>query len=222
MNSRKSKAFEIPPNRHVMVAGATRSGKSFFTEQYLKMYYYVIKLDTKREAFERKRHGKSAWEGLVEGQDFTVIEKLEDIVNVETPKIIYAPLPEEQKMEYYEEFFRFIYEREDTVVWCDETMSFTTATRYPQWFKNLLIMGASKNIGVWCCTQRPLGIPSIIGANVSYLVIFNLNQLQDRKRLVEISGCNDFLESPSTEYEDYKFFFYRIGDEKPTVMKVVT
>lgn len=222
MNYRKSKAFEIPPNRHVMVAGATRSGKSFFTEQYLKMYYYVVKLDTKREAFERKRKGLSAWEGLVEGQDFTVIEKLEDIVNVETPKIIYAPLPQEQTMEYYEEFFKFVYEREDTVVWCDETMSFTTATRYPQWFKNLLIMGASKNIGVWCCTQRPLGIPSIIGANVSYLVIFNLNQLQDRKRLVEISGCNDFLESPSTEYEDYKFFFYRIGDEKPTVMKVVT
>lgn len=225
MNSQQfndAKRFIIPPNRHVMVAGGTRSGKSYFVEHYLLMYQNVIKLDTKREAFERKRQGKSAWDGLEEGKDFTVIEHLADIVNIETPKIIYAPVPEEQEMNYYEEFFRFIFERENTIVWADETMSFTTATKFPQRFKNLLIMGASKNIGVWCCTQRPLGIPSIIGANVSYLIIFNLNQLQDRKRLVEISGCDEFLESPSDHYEDHQFYFYRVGDERPVKMVSVT
>ena len=49
--------FYIEPDAHVLVAGATGTGKSFLAEEYLKGYSNVIKLDTKLEVDERLNAG---------------------------------------------------------------------------------------------------------------------------------------------------------------------
>ena len=212
-----SSKYSIPIDRHVLIAGMTRSGKSFFCEQVLARYTYVVKLDTKHEYLERRRKGESVWDGLTEGKDFVIVHDLDSLEEAETDKIIYAPPFELQDMDSFDTFFMWIYERENTILWIDELMSFTTAHSYSRQLHKLMIMGNSKNIGVWACTQRPAGIPTIILANVYYIIAFNLNFPADRKKMSEITGDEHFLEKP----EEHNFWFYRMGDEEATKAVIV-
>ena len=179
----------IPPDKHVLVVGATGTGKSVLAEQYLKGYQYVVKLDTKDETNERRRAGLSPWEGLVEGEDFTVVYRFEDLDDVETDKIIYVPPYEEQTRETFEQFFMWIFNRENTIVWIDE----------------------SKGCGIWACSQRPSGIPSISPANSSYYFVFNLYLKADRKRMVDATGMDELDKLP----KGHNFWYYKMGEEKP-------
>lgn len=203
----------IPTNKHVLVCGMTGTGKSFLCEHFLRTYDYVVKLDTKNETDERYREGKSAWEGLEEGKDFVVIRNLMELDEVETKKIIFVPDYDEQTTETYNLFFRWIFERQNTILWIDELMSIGSANSFPKELGRLLTQGRSKNVGVWCCTQRPSGIPSIVTANVSYIFCFALALPQDRKRIVETSGIPKMFEMP----DGYNFWYYKMGDRDATL-----
>lgn len=209
--------FTIPKDRHVLIAGMTRSGKSFFCEQMLARYNYVVKLDTKHEYLERRRKGESPWTGLEEGKDFIVCHTLEELEESEVPKLIYAPDFDLQTTEEFDRFFRWIYDRENTIVWIDELMSFTTSHSYSRELQRILIMGNSKNVAAWCCCQRPSGIPTIILANVYYVIAFNLNFPADRKKLADITGSENFLEKP----EGHNFWFYKMGEEEAVKAVIV-
>lgn len=197
----------IKQSEQVFVVGMTGSGKSYFCETYLRSYPYVIKLDTKREYEERRADGVSAWRGLTEGVDFEVVEHLSDIYNCKCPKIIYAPVFEELNEETYNEFFKFCFERENTIVWVDELMSIATAQRIPPQLLRITTQGRSKNVGLWTCTQRPSGIPQIIPANSTHVVGYRLRLDVDKKRMVDITGCPEFYE----ELGKYQFWYYKVG-----------
>lgn len=201
----------IPTDKHVLVCGMTGSGKSFLAENYLRGYDYVVKLDTKNETGERYREGKSPWDGLREGRDFSVVSSLEQLDDIDTRKIIYTPSFDEQNEETFNSFFRWCFQRENTIIWIDELMSVGTVQRYPRELGRIMQQGRSKNVGVWACTQRPSGIPSIVPANSSYFFTFNLTLPQDRKKLVETTGMTELYDRPG----GYKFWFYRVGDERP-------
>lgn len=201
----------IPPDKHVLVVGATGTGKSVLAEQYLKGYQYVVKLDTKDETNERRRAGLSPWEGLVEGEDFTVVYRFEDLDDVETDKIIYVPPYEEQTRETFEQFFMWIFNRENTIVWIDELMSIGSVNSYPFALGKLYQQGRSKGCGIWACSQRPSGIPSISPANSSYYFVFNLYLKADRKRMVDATGMDELDKLP----KGHNFWYYKMGEEKP-------
>lgn len=201
----------IPTDKHVLVSGMTGSGKSFLAENYLRGYDYVVKLDTKNETGERYRDGKSPWDGLTEGRDFTVCYDLEQLDEVETKKIIYVPSFDEQNEDTYNAFFRWCFLRENTLIWIDELMSVGSVQRYPRELGRIMQQGRSKNVGVWACTQRPSGIPAIVPANASYFFTFNLTLPQDRKKLVETTGMIELYDRPG----GYNFWYYRVGDEHP-------
>ena len=203
----------IPTNKHVLICGMTGTGKSFLCENYLRNYEYVVKLDTKNETDERYLDNRSAWEGLEEGKDFTVVRKLEDLDTVETKKIIYVPDYDEQTIDNFNQFFRWIFERGNTILWIDELMSIGTATSYPKELGRLLTQARSKNVGVWMCTQRPSGIPLICTANTSYIFAFACALPADRKRLVETSGIPRMVEMP----EGYNFWYYKMGERDCTL-----
>lgn len=208
----------IPTDEHVFVAGMNGTGKSFLCENYLRTYQYVIKLDTKNETEERRREGKSPWTGLVENEDFTVIKSLYDLDTVDTDKIIYCPDFEEQNLDTYDQFFDWVFRRENTIIWIDELMGIGSATTYPINLKRIYTQGRSKNVAVWACTQRPSGIPAISIANSRHFFIFDLMLADDRKKVANITGIPQFLDMPN----GYNFWYYHVGDKKAVkaVLKV--
>lgn len=203
--------FYIEPNSHVLVAGATGTGKSFLTEQYLKGYENVIKLDTKLECYERWESGISPWQGLEEDEDFEVCTTLEDCKKSTFKKIIFAPEFEEQTEETLNDFFHWIFLRQNTIVWIDELMSIGTVHKYPKELHRLMIMGRSKNVGVWSCTQRPSGIPTIVPSNSKYFFVFNLYNDNDRKKMVNVTGFPELARLPT----GHNFWYCKMGDTRP-------
>ena len=204
-------ANNIPSDRHVLICGMTGTGKSFLAENYLRTYEYVVKLDTKNETEERRREGLSPWSGVREGRDFSVVDSFEQLDDVETKKIIYCPPFDEQNEETFNQFFRWCFERENTIVWVDELMSVGTVMRYPRELGRIMQQGRSKNVSVWACTQRPSGIPAIVPANCHYFFVFNMTLPQDRKKLMETTGMPQMMDKPG----GYNFWFYEVGDDEP-------
>ena len=203
-------ANTIPTNKHVLICGMTGTGKSYLCEQYLSRYEYVVKLDTKDETTERQMLGVSAWEGLEENKDFTIIRNIDELDDVETKKIIYAPPYDEQNEETFNRFFKWCFDRGNTIVWVDELMSIGTVHRYPKELGRLMTQARSKNVALWCCTQRPSGIPNIVPANCSYFFVFDMALPQDRKKLVEVTGMVEMYELPI----GYNFWYYKMGERK--------
>lgn len=210
------KETEILRSEHTFIAGSTGSGKSVLAEIYLagKNFPYVVKLDTKGEYYERKMAGLPAWRGLVEDKDYKVVFKLKDLEYVDTPKIIYVPDYDEQEEEFYNAFFKWCYERQNTTIWVDELMSIAeNAHRAPKFLKACMTRGRSRFVSVWNCTQRPSDIPSIILANSTNFFIFSLLLPADREKIVKITDQKEFFIKP----KKYHFWFYKIGQNKPVL-----
>ena len=201
----------IPPNKHVFVCGRTGTGKSYLAEQYLKGYDYVVKLDTKDETDERYMEGHSPWEGLEENKDFTVCRSIDELDDIDTKKIIYVPPYEEQTEDNFNQFFAWIFERGNTILWIDELMSIGTSSRYPRELGRLYQQGRSKGVGIWACSQRPSGVPLIATSSTSYFFVFDQTLPQDRKRLVETTGMPELEQLPN----GHNFWYYKMGDNRP-------
>lgn len=200
----------IPTDEHVLICGATGTGKSYLAERYLANYQYVVKLDTKDETDERLRKGQSAWVGLTENDDFTIVRNIDLLDDCETDKIIYVPPYDEQNEETFNKFFAWIFARENTIVWIDELMSVATSYKCPKELGRIYQQGRSKGVGVWACSQRPSGIPLICTANSKHFFAFNLYLRQDRKRLVESTGMEEFENLPN----GYNFYYYKMGNDR--------
>lgn len=212
--SKQAPSNMIKIDEHVFIPGMTGSGKSFLAEVYLAGYDHVIKLDSKGEVYERRKKGEPAWRGLVEGKDYVVIENLADLSAAETPKIIYAPSFEEQTQEFYNALCKYVYERENTILWIDELMAVAESSRtYPLYLKALYTRGRSKNVGVWALTQRPVDIPAIATANSTHFFVFDLMLEQDRKKMCDVTGRGEFIRPPGK----FNFLYFKNGS--PTVTK---
>ena len=204
--------MRIEEDEHTFICGQTGTGKSIVAEVYLAGAKNVIKLDTKGEYYERKRDGTPPWRGLVEGRDYDVVFKLEDIQYVKTPKCIYVPPAEEMNDSYYDLLMKYVYERENTVLWIDEMMEVCpSALKYPFHLKALYTRGRSKKATVWACTQRPSDIPAIAFGNSTHFFIFAMQLPQDRDKLVKGTGMPQFYEQPI----GHEFWYWKMGTPEP-------
>lgn len=174
----------------------------------------VVKLDTKGEVYERRKKKQPIWRGLTEGKDYTVIERLAEIDEVETRKIIYAPVFEEQEQEYYDALMKWVYMRENTTLWIDELMEVCPGPfKYPPYLKGVLTRGRSKNVACWACTQRPSDIPSIVMGNCTHFFIFDMNLPQDRDKIAKTTGSDKFYQKPGYR----NFWYFKAGWDEPVL-----
>lgn len=209
--------ISIKTSEHVFITGQTGTGKSLVAEVYLAGYPNVIKLDTKGEYYERTKAGVTAWRGLVQDRDFTVVHTLAELNQSEYNKIIYVPEHEEMNEEHYDALMKYIYERENTILWIDELMEVCPSpTRYPAYLKALMTRGRSKEAVVWACTQRPTDIPSIVFGNSTHFFVFAMQLPQDRDKLVKSTGEPTFYNQP----EGHDFYYWRVGMDEPILAEL--
>lgn len=192
---------------HVTIAGITGGGKTELVKNYLSSFPQVVKFDTKGEALDDIQKKKNPWE-QVHPKELTIVTHLDDLYHVETPYMIYNPTHEELEPEYYNEFYRWAYHKQNIAVWTDELMSVSDNPHHiPSYLKAILTRGRSRNTPSWACTQRPAGVHPLPLSQSSHLFAFDLPLLQDRKKLVGVSGANEFLELPT----GYNFWYFKRG-----------
>lgn len=209
--------MRIESSEHVLICGKTGTGKSVVAEVYLAGDDSVVKLDTKGEYYERKKKGQPPWRGLIEGRDYTVVFKLEDLDKAPTGKIIYVPNPDEMNEQYYDALMKWVYQREDTRLWIDELMEVCPSyMKYPFHLKALYTRGRSKEATIWACTQRPNDIPAVVFGMSTHFFIFNMNLPQDREKLVKGTGMVEFYEQP----EGHEFWYWKDGMDEPKLAEL--
>ena len=193
----------IEANEHVFVAGKTGTGKTWLTRKYLAGYENVVLLDTK---------GTTNWTEA--GDDLTTITRLSQIDRVETPKIRYKPTWDEMNEEYYNAFFKWVYQRQNTIVWIDEVMSICpNPHKMPEFYRACLTRGRELGIGCWSLSQCPNSIPQLVMSEATHFIVFDLNLPQDRGKIVDITGMAEFAAKPGK----YQFWYHHV--ETDTVHK---
>lgn len=199
---------EIYDDEHVFITGMTGCGKTMLAEVYTAGMGTVIKLDTKQEYDSKRKEGKEPWYGLTEGEDYEVCHSLEQVFASEAEKIIYQIPWDEQTEEIYDELFEWAFQNGDMRIWVDELMTVCPNPHsMPKWFKACLTAGRSRNCSILMCTQRPSGIPAVCIANSTHYFVFAMPQPQDRKKMVDVTGCMELDEKP----DRYVFWYYRQG-----------
>ena len=149
----------IKRSEHVFVAGGTGSGKTFLASEYLKGYNNVIVLDTKG-MFDN-------WD-YMSSVELSVVDRLEDVYNVSTSKIIYRPRFQELTQDFYNEFFKWVYLRKNTTILIDEAMQVSPNPHIiPEWLRGCLQRGRQRKVSIWSLTQRPLNISPLMLKSVS-------------------------------------------------------
>lgn len=210
----------IKDSEHVFVAGKTGTGKSFLAEVYLAGFERVVKLDTKNEVEERRYKNEPLWRGLEEYVDFEVCYNLEEVKASEFHHIIYVPAVDEMNTDGYDAFLDWCYNERGITVWIDELMSVCESPqRYPLALKSIMTRGRSRRVAAWCCTQRTLDNPAIVLANTTHFFIFPLQLDQDRKKIVNATGCPEFNEIPD-KTDKHVFWYFRDGTDAPVAAKL--
>ncbi|WP_253852470.1 hypothetical protein, partial [Bacillus amyloliquefaciens] len=150
------------------------------------------------------------------GRNYTVVHRLEELNDVETPKIIYCPVAEELEPEYCNALMSWVYKRENTILWIDELMEVAPiAHNDPKELKALYTRGRSIEAVVWACTQRATDIPVIAMANSSHYFIFTMQNPDDRKKIVKATGMPQFEEQPG----GHNFWYWKVGMQNPVLAK---
>ena len=193
------------------VCGKTGSGKSFLTEIYTARMYFqnnitCIKLDTKNETAKKLKNNEPLWD-CIPHKNISLCNTFKEVQFAKTKYIIYVPSFEEMFDDTLNDFFFLVYNRENVMIWIDELMEFTTASKYPLGLHSVMTRGRFKNVFIWACTQRPSCIPTIVMSNCEHFFIFKLPLPDDRKKMVKSTGCIE-IEKPIPVYD---FWYYKDG-----------
>lgn len=201
---------EILTSEHVFVAGRTGSGKTYLARKYLAGFPYVVALDSK---------GTLHWPEIPE-KNLALVTELEALPRLPAEKthIIYRPRWEEMDFDHYDAFFQWCYLRGNTQVWIDELMAVCPSPmKIPPYLKAIYTRGRELNVSAWGLTQRPTGIPVLTMSEASHFFIFDLNMPQDREKLVEVTGHQEFYEQPGK----YTFWYYFVENDRPIKARLV-
>lgn len=189
---------EILPERtdRAVLVGQTGTGKTTLARYLLEYRKFVIIYDAK---------------GLIKWQGYKRLTTLRAIYKCREPRIIYAPVASELRDEtYHEAFFRFIYERKNTLCYVDETYAVTRGEIIPPSYHACLTRGRERNISVISSTQRPMYIPNVVLSESEHFYVLFLKMPQDRKKIYEATG----LEPEKIALLQKRYFYYTNFDKQ--------
>ena len=199
------KRFQPAPIRgdqRVTFIGQTGSGKSVVARYFLKLArakgWRIVIIDPKKDWM--KYLGQKmpfAKDGLGTVDSPWLVGEFYDKFAVQ----IFQPLEWNDDCKF---FFQDIIKTGNTIVYTDEITQLATANNVPKELKVIWTQGRALNIGAWCATQRPLGIPEIIKSQSEVWFLFRVNSKDDRevvKGYIPLDGTPEVIDKPLPKYE---------------------
>lgn len=207
---------QLRGDQRITFIGQTGSGKSVVSRYLLKMArakgWRIVIVDPKKD-----------WLTYL-GQKYKPAEK--GLGTIDRPWLVTEFQPKLavqlfQPLEWdatCEKFFRAIIACRNTIIYIDEITQLASATVVPREIKLIWTQGRSLNIGAWCSTQRPKGIPIIIKDQSEVWFLFRINSLDDRR---VVRGHMPLDDTPEVVQRPLpKFWFYYWEDSMPRPMLV--
>jgi DNA helicase HerA-like ATPase len=185
--------FQIKRSERVFIVGTTGSGKTTLAKALLYGSPNVIILDPKR-TFTLP----DTWKH----ETYTALREIENHRGPQTA--IYRPTIDELETGV-EGFFEWVFERGNTLLYIDEVMRVTRATRIGRGYATCLQLGRERGVGVWSATQRPANIPLVVMTESEHYFVFRLRNIEDRRRIYDYTGHPEFLKMPR---DQYGFWYY--------------
>jgi hypothetical protein len=189
--------IKIPSfDSRAVFVGKTGCGKTTLAERICAQFKHVCVLDSK---------GELRW------KDYSICTNLNDVFQ-STGKIIWQPNPHEQNAETYERYFKWIYDRKNTVSYIDEVFAICKNSQdIPFWFKAILTRGRSRGVASFNATQEPVYIPRSILAQAEHYYVFQMRLEADREKIERITGIDrkdlNSLRNHEFYYADDNSFF---------------
>lgn len=167
-------------DRAVLV-GQTGSGKTTLAEHLCRLRKYVVVLDPK---------GMIRWDGY---KRYTTFDGVRKAGRQKVERILYAPIYDElmdwrERGSVIDEFFRWVYERENCTVYVDETSAIADAIVWPWHLGACLMRGRERKVETWLATQRPTRIPQTVLTESENVYVFRLRSFDDRQRIKGLTG----------------------------------
>lgn len=191
--------MKIAPNKRVLIAGKTQSGKSHFTKKVIlsSLSSYII-YDMKREY--------SAFGVVVRS-----IPELKAKLAEGCKKIVYQM--QDFSLEHFGEVSDFIYFNLRRFVFViDEIQNFVTRSKMPDGFKRLVFAGEGepRYLGIIGTSQRPANVNTDFKAQISVCVCFRFVLPHDAEALEHF-----FTPEKLLSLEKYHFYVWNDDNDAP-------
>ena len=183
--------YRIRSNERVAFIGKTGSGKTFAARYLLRGLRRVILLDPKGTNTPAK-----GWD--VEPWSDKGYKRLRD---GEACRLRVPPPANNEWGQYIERFLAL----RDATLYIDEMYAIADDKTSKDVIRAALTRGREFGLGVWGATQRPKQVPLFMFTEAEWVLVWRLNDIEDRKRVVQLTGCPDLLEIPKRKYHFWLF-----------------
>ncbi len=202
--------FRMPEyNSRAVFVGQTGSGKTTLARMILGYYNDVVVYDVKGQMKPKDWPG---FKFVFSFDDLRRFGGMQQSGKSVYPKIVFQPniyeLPDEKNLEPADQFFKWIYFRENTVLYIDEVYGVTAARVIPFHLKAILTRGRERGITAIMATQRPKEIPQFILSESEHFYVFRLQMPQDKDAIERIKGI------PTTAIDSLEKYEFLIATDR--------
>lgn len=211
------KPADLRGDQRITFIGQTGSGKSVVSRYLLKLArkrkWRIVIVDPKKDwmTYLGKRM-PYAVKGLGSVDSPCLVEMFQPKLAVQ----LFQPLEWDASCE---RFFKAVIACKNTIVYIDEITQLASATAIPREIKLIWTQGRALNIGAWCATQRPKGIPVVIKDQSEVWFLFRVNSLDDRKVVKGYLPLDDTPEVVEKPLPKYWFYFWEDSMVHPILVK---
>ena len=204
-------------DQRITFIGQTGSGKSVVSRYLLKLArkrgWRIVIVDPKKDwmTYLGKKY-PFAEKGLGTVDSPWLVAEFNPKLAVQ----IFQPLEWDSQCE---SFFKAVIACRNTIVYIDEITQLANATVVPRELKLIWTQGRSLNIGAWCSTQRPKGIPVIVKDQSEVWFLFRVNNKDDRKVVQGYLPIEDMPEIVDRALPKYWFYYWEDSMPEPMLVK---